>query len=298
MLPSLSALRAFETTARHLSVSRAAEELRVTQPAVSQQLRQLEEFLQLRLTRRTGGRIELTPEGRAYAASLSRAFAEIAEATRRALAQRKAGVLTASLLPTFAMRWLIPRLPSFQAAHPGVEVRLATTEREVDLLREDVDVAIRFGHGRWPKLRADLLMPDEAFPVASPALIRRLALRRPADLARAAWLVVERPPRGEDWPRWLAAAKLAGLEPQGRLVLESSSQALEAAVAGLGVAIGHRPFVADDLASGRLAAPFAPKDASGEAWWLVSAEVDAELPRIRAFRDWILSQSTGNLRSA
>src|SRR5690606_4514391 len=136
-----------------------------------------------------------------------------------------------------------------------------------------------------------LLMPDDAFPVASPALVRRLGLRRPADLARAAWLVVERPPRGEDWPRWLAAAKAAGLEPQRRLVFESSSQALEAAVAGLGVAIGHRPFVADDIQAGRLAAPFAAKAAGGEAWWLVSAEVDAGLLRIRAFCDWILSQS-------
>ena len=291
MLPSLSSLRAFEAAARHLSVSRAAEELRVTQPAVSQQLRQLEDFLQLRLTRRVAGRIELTPEGLSYAAALSRAFAEIAEATKRALAQRKAGVLTVSLLPTFAMRWLIPRLPSFQAAHADVEVRLATTEREVDLLREDVDVAIRFGHGRWPKLRCDLLMREEAFPVASPALVRRLGLRRPEDLARASWLVVERAPRGEDWARWLAAAQAGGLEPQRRLVFESSAQALEAAAAGLGVAIGHRPFVADDLASGRLAAPFAAKAASGEAWWLVSAEADAGLPRIRAFRDWILSQS-------
>jgi LysR family glycine cleavage system transcriptional activator/LysR family transcriptional regulator of beta-lactamase len=242
--------------------------------------------------------LELSESGRVFGPRLSDAFREL-ESAVSSLQRRPGGPsVTVAVGPTFAMRWLIPRLPSVQAAHPGVEVRLATTEREVDLLREDVDVAIRFGHGRWPKLRADLLMPDEAFPVASPALIRRLALRRPADLARAAWLVVERPPRGEDWPRWLAAAKLAGLEPQGRLVLESSSQALEAAVAGLGVAIGHRPFVADDLASGRLAAPFAPKEASGEAWWLVSAEVDAELPRIRAFRDWILSQSTGNLRSA
>lgn len=291
MLPSLTMLRAFEAAARHLSVSRAAEELRVTQPAVSQQIKQLEAFLQVRLLRRLGGRIDLTAEGRAYAAALSRAFADIAEATNRTLAARAGGVLTVTLLPTFAMRWLIPRLPAFQAAHPEVEVRLSTTDRLVDLPREDIDVAIRFGDGRWPKLKCDFLMADDAFPVASPGLLRRLPLRRPADLARHTLLHVEREQRRDDWPRWLAAAGAAGAQGARRLGFESSAHALEAAVAGLGVAIGHRPFVAGDLAAGRLAAPFATAMETTGAYYVVSTAADAELPRIRAFRDWILAEA-------
>lgn len=289
--PSLKALRAFEATARHLNVSRAAEELGVTQPAVTQHLRQLEDFLGVRLLNRGRTGVSLTEAGRTYATRLQRALAEINEATSEVVArERTGGVLTVALLGTLAQRWLIPRLPSFQAAFPDIEVRLFTTSRLVDLLREDVDIAIRFGDGAWPRCRSDYLMPNDTFPVASPGLLARSPLDRPSDLAEQVLLQVEAPPRTDDWRDWLDAAGCPGLESAGHLGFETSSHALEAAVAGLGVAIGHRPFVMDDLASGRLVAPFEITVPSDGAYHLVSAHSDADRHRIAAFRDWVLAQ--------
>jgi LysR family transcriptional regulator, glycine cleavage system transcriptional activator len=290
MPPALASLRAFEAVARHLSVTRAAEELGVTQPAVTQRLRGLERQLGVRLVRRDGRRLALTAEGQDYAATLTRAFAQIERGTERVLAARRAGRLTVALLPTLATRWLIPRLAGFHARHPAIEVRLATALSPVAEPPADVDLAIRFGSGRWPGFAADFLMPDDSFPALSPALLKRRPLVRPADLARHTLLQVAAEPRIGDWPRWLAAAKCPGLEPAGRLSFPSSAQAIEAALAGLGVVMAHRPFVADDLASGRLVAPFALSVPGDGGYWLVARREDAELPRVRAFRDWLLQQ--------
>ena len=172
MLPPFARLRAFEAAARLGGVSRAAAELGVTQPAVSQQLSALEALLEVRLLeRRRGGGVRLTAEGAAYAQVLTRAFAEIDGATRRLTARAGDPIVTVSLLPTLAVRWLIPRLPSFQADNPDLEVRLSTTARLVDLDREDVDLAIRYGRGQWPRHEARFLMADDMFPVASPRLL-------------------------------------------------------------------------------------------------------------------------------
>jgi len=290
MEPALASLRAFEVVARHLSVTRAAEELGVTQPAVTQHLRALERRFGVRLVRRDGRGLALTPEGQGYAATSSRAFVQIRRGTERVLAQRHAGRLTVALLPTLATRWLIPRLAGFQARHPEIEVRLATQASPVAEPPADVDLAIRFGNGRWPGFRADYLMPDDSFPALSPALLRRRPLARPADLARHTLLQVAAEPRIGDWQRWLAAVGCGGLEPAGRLSFPSSAQAIEAALAGLGVVMAHRPFVADDLAHGRLVAPFRPTVPGDGGYWLVARREDAGLARVRAFRDWLLQQ--------
>jgi LysR family glycine cleavage system transcriptional activator len=290
MQPPLSGLRAFEAVARHLSATRAAEELAVTQPAVTQQVHRLEALLGVRLVRRDGRRLALTPEGQAYAASLARAFEQIRLGTERCLQARQAGTLTVALLPTLATRWLIPRLPGFQARHPKIEVRLATAASPEAEPRADVDLAIRFGRGRWPGLKADWLMADDSFPVASPELLRRQPLARPTDLSRHTLLQVAAEPRTGDWWRWLAAAGVTRLKPVGRLSFPSSTQAIEAALAGLGVALAHRPFVADDLASGRLMQPFRLVVAGEGGYWLAARREDAALPRLRAFRDWLLDE--------
>lgn len=288
MLPPLPALRMFEAVARLGSVSLAAQDLGVTQPAVSQQLRQLEAALGLPLVRREGRGIALTSAGAAYATALTRAFSELRAATERCLASAAGGVLTVALVPTLATRWLIPRLGAFHDAHPEIEVRLATAPSVATRPPDDVDVAIRVGRGRWPGCQADLLMPDDSFPVASPALLQGRPLRSVADLARHTLLHVEAVPRRQDWTRWLALAGEARLKPARQLAFGSSAQALDAACHGLGVAVGHRPFVADDIARGRLVAPFAEVVPGEGAYYLVARRDLAEAPKVRAFRRWLL----------
>lgn len=289
--PSLKALRAFETAARHLSVSRAADELAVTQPAVTQQIKALEAALGVRLVYREGQGLALTPPGRAYAERLHGVFTEIGAATADLLHQeQKGGAVTVSLQPTLAQRWLIPRLGSFQAIHPEIEVRFSATARFVDLHREGVDLAIRFGEGSWRGCHSQLMMVNDMFPVLSPQLQATRPLVTPADLANHTWLWVDAEPRPGDWPAWLAAAGVMGLEPRNRITFETSSQALAAATAGLGVAIGHRPFVMDDLSSGRLVMPLEAALASTQAFYVVTASEHAILPRVAAFRDWLLAE--------
>jgi LysR family glycine cleavage system transcriptional activator len=289
-LPPLNSLRAFEAIARTGSVTRAAAELGVTQPAVTQQLRRLEAALGLALVARRPGGLALTPEGRRYAGRLRHAFDELKAATAELVpAAAGARVVTVAVLATFAQRWLIPRLVGFQDAHPGIEVRLLTTSRLPELEREDVDLSIRIGHGRWPGLQAERLMANEAFPVASPALLTRRPLAVPADLARQVLIRVEASPRDADWPRWQTLAGVPGLEPASWLTFANSAQALEAAVAGLGVAIGHTPFVADALAAGGLRAPLAPRLADLGAVYLVCR--DPAAPRTAEFRKWLLTEA-------
>jgi len=290
-LPAFSSLRAFEATARLGSVTRAAADLGVSQPAVSQQLRQLEAFLERPLLRRVAGGIVLTAAGELYAARLRRAFEEMRGATEELLASgADARVLTLSLLATFAQRWLIPRLAGFQRAHPDLEVRLLTTSRLVDLAREDVDLSIRAGSGRWPGCRADFLIENQIFPVASPALLARRPVHRPADLRGQVLLRVEAEPRDRDWQRWLATAGVPALEPRGWLTFASSSHALEAAIAGLGVALGHTPFVVDGLAAGRLVAPLALEVGGDGDFYLVASRVKADRRKIAHFRAWLLAE--------
>ena len=268
-MPPLSALRAFEAVVRHGSVTRAAAELGVTQPAISQRLRQLEAFLERPLVRRDAGGIAVSADGQAYAARLERAFAEIGAATEALrVGAGSERALTISVLATFAQRWLIPRLAGFQGAHPEIEVRLLATSRLADLWREDVDLAIRPGAGVERGERSDFLVANDLFPVASPAALERRPVRVAGDLAKQVLIRVEAEPRDQDWRRWLTAAGVRELRPRGWLPFTSSSHAIEAAIAGLGVAIGHTPFVVDALEAGRLVC----RSAAGSrrpatSWW-------------------------------
>jgi LysR family glycine cleavage system transcriptional activator len=293
--PSLKALRAFEATARHLSMTKAADELAVTQPAVSQQIKALEAYAGQTLLYREGQGLALTSSGKAYAERLHGAFTEIKEATD-ALVHRKerTGILTVSLLPTLAQRWLIPRLGTFQASHPHIEVRFSTTARVVDLRREDVDLAIRFGEGPWPGCDSQFMMANDMFPVLSPQLQTSHPITKPVDLAEHIWLWVDAEPRPGDWPAWLEAAGVEGLEPRGQIAFETSSQALAAATAGLGVAIGHRPFVMDDLSSNRLVMPLEATLPSEQAFHILTSSETKISPQIEAFKNWLLAEAHYN----
>ncbi|WP_020592250.1 LysR substrate-binding domain-containing protein [Kiloniella laminariae] len=251
----LSALRAFEVVARLRSVSAAAEELLVTQPAVTQQLRKLESYLQYRLVERASGSsgIQLTPQGERLAAPLHSAFGMIRDVLREA----KLGDhhVTLAVLGTFAQYWLIPRLADLQDKYPAVDLRLLTSSRMVDLDRGDVDLVIRpLPQDQKPE-NAVLLMPDEARLVMSPVLQAQKTIQQVTDLKEHVLIRVASSPRDNDWPRWLDKAGLPDLQPKGWLSFQTSSHALEAAMGGAGVAIGHRPMVLDALQSGRLISP-------------------------------------------
>jgi len=203
-------------------------------------------------------------------------------------------VLTVSTLTTFAMSWLVPRLPRFQAAHPDIEVRLSTSQKLIDFAREDFDAAVRFGGDPAPGLARHELFRDGLTPLAPPALAARL--KRPADLAGVP-LIDTLPPFGE-WRVWLQAAGLPDLAPKsGGIHFDSTRLALEAAVKGMGVAIGDPLLAADEIAAGRLVQPFALVATANKAYWFVHPEAFAERPKIRAFREWILVEAAAFSRA-
>jgi LysR family glycine cleavage system transcriptional activator len=288
----MSALRAFEMTARHQSVQRAAEALRVTPSAVSHRLRVLEAALGVTLLRHVNRRLVLTEAGQLLLPGLRDGFQRIEAALTALDASSQQGVLTVSMLSTFAVRWFIPRLPRFQKAHAEIEVHVSTNMRYVDLLREGIDAAIRYGDGRWPGLRCERLMGETMLPVCSPALLRTgPPLGRPADLARHTLLLSEARP--DDWRYWLADAGVPDLRAAHSMVFETTAFALEAALTGAGVAIVARELVAEALAQGRLAAPFAQFYLRPGAYFLVCAEARADEPKIAALRSWLLAEIAG-----
>ncbi len=287
-LPSLNGLRAFEAAARHMSFTKAAEELHVTQTAVSHQIRRLEEQLGVRLFVREVRAVRLTREGEAYLPAVSTAFDDLRQATARLHRPRAQRVLTVSATPTLAAKWLLPRLGGFQDAHDGIEVRISTSMRLVDFRREEVDLAIRYGRGSWPGLRADWLMAEDVFPVCSPALLAGAKpLARPGDLAHHTMLAVASYP--DEWPIWLTGAGLPRDLMRRSLTFDLALMAYQAAMDGLGVALGRSPLVAADLAAGRLVIPFDLPQAAGAGHYIVCPQANADLPDIASFREWLLA---------
>jgi DNA-binding transcriptional LysR family regulator len=287
-LPPLNALRAAEAVHRLGGVAAAARALHVSQPAVSQHLRSLEADLGQPLFARVAGRLVPTAAGAILLPRLTQAFAQIEDGIRLIDMARNDGPLTVAVLATFAMRWLIPRLGQFQDRWPAIDLRLATAAEPVDKLVEGgADIAVGFGRGPedWPGLTALPLMPEVMFPVAAPDIAARL--EAPLDLARVTRLEVEAPLRARDWAIWLDAAGVAGLEAPAVRRFESSSQAIAAAVAGLGVLLTHGPFVTDDLAAGRLIQPFGLTVQGPLSYWLVHRPGRERRDDLRHFRDWL-----------
>jgi len=290
-LPPLNSLRAFEAAARHLSFNRAAEELNVTPSAVSHQIRQLEEYLGKRLFDRPTRRVELTPEGRAYLQPVQSALDLIRAATKRVRTDPQTSILTVSVAPSVASGWLVQRLAVFQLRHPDIEVRLTTSTDVVDLSRSrDIDVGIRFGNGEWKGLRSHRLMGVHLVPVCSPSLTRgENALKTPQDLGRVNLLHAL--PRLGDWRSWLLAAGVSGVNPDRGPKFQDMSLAIDAAVAGLGVAIAERRFVAEHIRAGRLTIPFDISLPESAGYYLVYPASREDDAAIQAFRDWILSEA-------
>jgi LysR family glycine cleavage system transcriptional activator len=289
-LPSLNGLRAFEAAARHLSVKSAAEELNVTPGAVSQQLKRLEAELGIALFARRGNEIALTDAGARYAASVRVAFARLVEAT--ALVQPRQGrrSITISTLPSFAIKWLVPRLGRFQASHPDIDVRISASSQLVDFARDQVDGAIRHGLGRYAGLKCWFLLPEELFPVCSPVLIERgpHPLRTPADLKHH---VLLHDSNSREWSMWLEAAGIAGIDAERGPSFSDNGLLLQAAITGQGVAISRGALVAEDLAEGRLVVPFNIVLPSELAYYFVCPEDSAGEPKLARFREWLLEEA-------
>ncbi|WP_258181961.1 transcriptional regulator GcvA [Burkholderia gladioli] len=293
-LPSLNGLKVFECVARHMSFTRAAAELNVTQTAVSHQVRRLEDELGIRLFLRLKERLELTPAGHAYLQGVGLAFEQLRFSTAQLREGRRDNTLGISTVASFAAKWLLPRLGSFRLAHPEVELRIGASTDFVDFLAGGHDAAVRLGHGDWPGLCCDRLMADEILPVCSPRYLSagpRLA--EPADLAHHTLLQVGGV-TGDDWSCWLAAAGLSpDLPGSGRMHFDLALLAVQAAIDGHGVCIGRRAYVEDDLRAGRLIAPFDLSVSTGRSFYLVSPPECADSARVRAFRGWLLEAARG-----
>lgn len=288
-LPPLNALRAFEAAARHLSFTRAAEELFVTQAAISHQVKALEEHLGRKLFRRLNRALLLTDDGQAYLPSVSRAFTLINEATNNLLTKDAPGPLTVSALPSFAARWLVPRLGRFRQVRPDIDLRIDPSAELSDFAGGDVDVSIRYGRGKYPGLRADWLMTEDIFPVCSPQLVAgEHRLRDPADLEHHVLLHDD---GHGDWRTWLLAASVDRVDPARGPIFTDSSMLIQAAMAGQGVALARGVLAADELAAGRLVRPFTLSLPTEYAYYLVCPKDTAEQPKIAAFRDWLLDEA-------
>lgn len=285
-LPPLNAVRAFEAAARHESFTRAAAELGVTHGAVSRQMQSLEAWLGRPLFERHNRRVALTEAGIAYLAEVGAALDRIAVASTRAVEQGVPRRLRVNTLATFALRWLIPRLSAFQLAHPATEVRLITSNARLPDVPEPFDVAIRGGPDQVPGHLAQLFLDEARIPVCSPALLERLPLRRPEELRRHTLLHAATLPRV--WSQWLLSAGVPELEPERSVTLEHFYQTLQAALDGLGVALGPTALAADDIAAGRLVMPSNGPALPARSYFTYVPEARADDPAVFAFCDWLL----------
>jgi LysR family glycine cleavage system transcriptional activator len=294
-LPPLSALRAFEAAARHMSFSKAADELHVTPAAISHQIHALEEDLGVRLFYRMNRSIELTASGRILLPGLTEAFAGIQSSVRRLRAHNDTGTLTVTASPSFAAKWLVLRLHRFQEQCAEVDVRISASDDVVDLTKGDFDIAIRYGSGKYPGLDVELLFTNEVFPACSPQLLTAgPPLRIPADLARHTLIhdqAVERDPLVPTWPMWLKAAGVKDVPATAGLTFNNMHLALDAAIAGHGVVLAYSTIAEADLAAGRLVRLFSLALPDQFAYYIVTAPGALERPKVRAFRNWLRQEA-------
>lgn len=288
-LPSLKGLQAFEAAARYRSVTLASNELNVTPGAVSLQIRELEARLGVQLFFRKPRSIQLTREGERYYGALRTAFRMMREATAELTARSQITVLTLSCTPTFAVQWLMPRLPSFQQQHPHVDVRISVTNRLVDFARDDVDLAVRHGFGQYEGLESIRFIDDSTLPVCSPQLLEKYgSLQEAADLKAAPLLHDE---NRNEWRRWLEAAGASDVDASGGTVFIDSNGALDAAKAGHGIALTRRSLVSRELAEGALIAPFGKDMASTLAYFFVYPRRMLDNPDLVMLIEWMLSEA-------
>jgi LysR family glycine cleavage system transcriptional activator len=293
-LPPLNALKAFEAAARHESFTRAAEELCVTQGAVSQQVKTLEAELAIKLFNRERQRLIITEAGRDYLTVVRDALDRIAVGTERLLQRQNAGVLTVSTSPDFAAKWLVHRLGHFAEAQVGIGLRVSATMHHVDFAREEVDMAVRHGDGNWPGLDNVQLSSEQLFAVCSPKLLSgRRRLGKPADILKFPLIHLD---SRTDWTKWLQAVGISDADITHGPVLNRASMVIDAAVNGQGVALARTTLAAWDLINGRLVRPFPESLRISKTFWIICPKATASLPKIVTFRDWLLVEASQDLR--
>jgi LysR family transcriptional regulator, regulator of gene expression of beta-lactamase len=286
-LPSLNGLRAFEAAGRHGSFTAAAQELNVTQTAVSRMVRLLEERIGFALFRRHANALELTAQGQAFLSGLTASFDSIARLSDQVAAMRANPVLTVGVGPALAVNWLIPRLTSFYRSHPDVEVRMATGGATLPV-RDDWTCTVRRDSDAWPGYVAETLFASTLVPVCTPAIAS--GLLQPSDLRSAALIVVPHLPN--EWPCWFEAAGLSlPVQPVSEVLFESSAMAVQAVLDGVGIAVAQLAYVSDALATGRLVAPFPIVACKRETWFLEYRPMRRDDPALLAFRDWLHSEA-------
>ena len=296
-LPPLNALRAFEAAARHLNFSRAADELSVTPGAVSQQIQNLEDYVGAALFKRTPRGLLLTDSAQMALPALREAFDRLAEAAALLTAAVDGRRLTLTAAPSFAAKWLVPRLGNFEAAYPQVDVWLSADMDLVDFGTGDIDLAIRYGAGPYPGLEAIRLMSETVVPVISPELAAANPINEPADLARHILLHDGSPDADDscpDWSMWLAARGVKGFDANRGPRFNQSSLVIEAAVGGRGVALAKRTLAQDDLDAGRLIVPMPIATSVDFAYFLVHPKAKGRLPQVKAFVSWLTAEAASH----
>jgi LysR family glycine cleavage system transcriptional activator len=281
----MQALRAFEATARERSLTRAADSLHVTHGAISHQIKSLEADLGVRLVERAGRGVRLTDEGERFAARVRTAFGELIAAVQEISMRANPRLLRVSVVPSFAARWLLPRIGRFVAAHPDIDLDVSANMANVDFQRDDADVAIRYGFGQWSGVRIEHLLDDSFFPVCSPRIAGGVP-KRPADLARYPLLRAD----NEPWKPWFEAAGLDWPEPTRGPIFNDSSHMMQAAAEGEGIALGRATLLGNDERNGVLIRPFTIEVPAPRRFFLVYPPRKADLPKLATFRAWLQAE--------
>lgn len=288
-LPSLNALRAFEAAARHLSFTRAADELSVTQAAISHQVKALEDQIGMPLFQRRNRQLILTDAGQSLLPDLTDAFDRMDAALARTKRRDEAGLLTVATMDSLATAWLMPRLSRFRERYQDIDIRIATADAPVDYDRAGIDIGIRYGRGTWPGIKAIELMNEEIFPVCSPKLLERgHKLETPSDLRHFTLIHDD---MKQDWAMWLQAAGVADIDPTRGPGYTLSSLVVEAAVNGDGVALGRGLLAADRLHAGDLIRPFDLALTANYRYYIAIPESGVDRPKVQAFADWLMEEA-------
>jgi len=289
-LPPLNALRTFEAAARHRSFKLAGDELCVSHSAISHQVKKLEQFLGVELFVRVAKGVELSTAGRDYYPTIRAAFDRISDGTELVLSLKMPGIVTVQVYSTFAIRWLIPRMPEFQTRHPNVMVRLHTSQSDVRFEHEDVDLCVMIGTPSHADLHYDYLFSSRIFPVCSPALLNgKVRLESPQDLA--GHTINQVYPSEQDWWVWLEENHVHDVNPNSGLQFDSYDLAWNTAAQGLGVALGMEPFINRDLKSETLVEPFPGHRVFTHGdWYLACLNDKVDNAEINTFRDWLLQE--------